>query len=594
MDKLKDHNVEFTRDCESAVFKSLQHLYYIASFTFKIVHIYSNCKYRRQKIGANDQYQIETQTAIELDHSKKAVINYFNMNILKPIFVSIFFIYSINLEMAECFYSAFASPTISTSLTAYSVGSSTVSLFYMLSQTKRGPIGKILASIYLPVQKDGTGEYNFIIKTEKWDGDTLMISSCMLYYFSLAVNPKLNGKYHVYSSSFMPVLPWGKVGLDEEPLEAMTRIYNYLLSLKGRYITIPLNKVDIWQLYFLAVIKKYSSMRNGKFKARYPKLKKLRDKNKANKDDTDNVVNIKLVSLEDISHNGEKDRYSYAKIEDDNKVVDVQYTNGVNNSIYVPSTEHRATLDAYFQTKELKSSSSVISDFKMRRRRCIGGISVVCKSKLNSKVSYISVPWIPGERTAVEEFNVIYEYTSKLEESSLNDICQKNKINEKLVKFSLALILYLRERQYDVNHVDAVNFRKSSLAKVFDKFRRFTMCIFDFFDLAHGKNIVHTAPWKKISEEQWKLNPSKTLELLIIGSHLQEVRSDIYSSSEWSEFDFAIATVVHFFSIVLGVPILYGQYISKVSRKHLLVEREALNLQKYNVPAPHSVKYEPE
>ncbi|MDE6203411.1 MAG: hypothetical protein K2G19_08040, partial [Lachnospiraceae bacterium] len=43
---------------------------------------------------------------------------------------------------------------------------------------------------------------------------------------------------------------------------------------------------------------------------------------------------------------------------------------------------------------------------------------------------------------------------------------------------------------------------------------------------------------------------------LIIGSHQQEVRSDIYGSSEWSEFDFAIAAVVYFFSIVLGIPFL--------------------------------------
>lgn len=518
------------------------------------------------------------------------------MNILKLSLIFLFCIYSLNLKTAKCFYSAFASPTVSTSLTAYSVGSSMVSVYYMISQTKRGPIGKILSSIYLQVQKDVSGEYYFNIRTEEWDGDTVMVSSCILYYFSLAVNPELNDKYNIYSSSAMPVLPWGEIRLNEEPLEAMTRIYNYIASLKGGYIRIALNNVDIWQLYFLAVITKYTSMRNKKFKfkAKFQKSKKARNKFKANGGYTNNVININLASLEDKSFNDTKNGGDSAKENDSNKTIDMQCTSSVNNGTVVPLTTNRATLDTYSQTKELKSSSSVISDFKLRKRRCIMGVSVVCKSKLNSKVTYISVPWIPGKRTAIEEFNVIYEYVNTLEGSSLNDICKKNKLNTKLVNFSLALVLYLRERQYDVNHIDAVNFIKSPLAKIFDKFRKFNLYVFDFFGLGHGKNTINTAPWKRILEEQWKLNPSKTLEFLIVGAHLQEVRSDAYSSSEWSEFDFAIATVVHFFSTMLGVPILYGQYISKVSRKQLLIEREALNIQKYNVPAPHSAKYEVE
>ncbi|KAL3126474.1 putative signal peptide-containing membrane [Cryptosporidium hominis] len=507
------------------------------------------------------------------------------MNFLKSLFIFLICVYTLNLNVAEGFYSASASPSVSTSLTAYSVASSTVSLYYMLSQTRRGPIGKILASIYLPIQKDRTGDYTFSIRTDKWDGDTIMVSSCMLYYFSLAVNPNLNDKYSMYSSRIMPALPWGEVNLDEDPLQAMTRIYDYLVSLKGGYIRIPLNNVDIWQLYPLAVIQKYSSMRNGKFKfkAKYPKLKKdSKNKSKTNNKEQDTSGNIKLPLIENESSvEMKRNRTNFEEVKE-------------NNSTYSAVIGQRSTLDSYFQTKELKSSSSVISDFKIRRKHCIGGLSVVCKNKLNPKVSYISVPWIPGERTAIEELKVIHEYTNTLEESSLNEICQKNKLNEKLVNFTLALILYLRERQYDINHIDAVNFKKCSFAKFKDKVLRFTLCFFDIFGLAHGKNRVNVAPWKRILEEHWKLNPSKTLEYLIIGSHQQEVRSDIYSSSEWSEFDFAIAAVVHFFSIILGVPILYGQYVSKVSRKHFLLEREALNLQKYNVPVPHSVRYEAE
>ncbi|OII73679.1 ATP-dependent RNA helicase [Cryptosporidium ubiquitum] len=497
-------------------------------------------------------------------------------------------------------HNASASPSVSTSLTAYSVASSTVSIYYMLTQTKRGPIGKILASIYLPIQKDRMGEYTFNIRTEKWDGDTMMVSSCMLYYFSLAVNPKLNNKYSIYSSNEMPILPWGEVQLNEDPLRAMTRIYDYVLSLKGGYIRIPLNNVDIWQLYLLGVIKKYSSMRNGKFKfkGKYPKLKKgSKNKTKTKGSDKEENVydDIKLKLLENESPDeAKRDQNRLVDGKDINATSGIQSPNSENYSTDSAKVGQRATLDSYLQTKELKSSSSVISDFRIRRKHCIGGLSVVCKNKLNPKVSYISVPWIPGERTAFEEFRVINEYTSTLEGSSINGICKKNKLSEKLVNFSLALILYLRERQYDINYIDVINYKKCSFAKFKDKVVKFALCFFDFFGLAHGKNSVNRAPWKRILEEHWKLNPSKTLEYLIIGSHQQEVRSDIYSSSEWSEFDFAIAAVVYFFSIVLGIPILYGQYISKVSRRHFLVEREALNLQKYNVPVPHSAKYESE
>lgn len=516
------------------------------------------------------------------------------MNLLRSLFLICLCFYSLNFEVAEGFYSASASPSVSTSLTAYSVASSTVSLYYMLSQTKRGPIGKILASIYLPIQKDRTGEYTFDIRTEKWDGDTIMVSSCMLYYFSLAVNPSLNDKYSIYSSNIMPVFPWGKVELDEDPLQAMTRIYEYLVSLKGGYIRIPLNNVDIWQLYLLAVIQKYSSMRNSKFKfkGKYPKLKKD-SKNKDEADKEKNTHDIKLKILENKpSVEAKSRRNKFVKGKESNDISGIQSPNSEGHSTDSATIGQRATLNSYLQIRDLKSFSSVISDFRIRRRHCIGGLSVVCKNKLNSKVSYISVPWIPGERTAFEEFKVINEYTNTLEGSSINGICQKNKLNEKLVNFSLALILYLRERQYDINYVDIVNYKKSSFAKFKHKIIKFSLCFLDIFSLAHGKNSVNKAPWKRILEENWKLNPSKTLEYLIIGSHQQEVRSDIYSSSEWSEFDFAIAAVVHFFSIILGVPILYGQYINKVNRRHFLLEREALNLQKYNVPVPHSIKYE--
>ncbi|KAF7456405.1 Cyclin-dependent kinase regulatory subunit family protein [Cryptosporidium felis] len=500
-----------------------------------------------------------------------------------------------NPQTVGSFYSAFASPTASTSLTAYSITSSTVSIYYMLTQTKRGPLGKILASIFLSIHKDRDGEYLFSLETDKWDGDTKLVSSCLLYYFSLAVNPRLNDKYSVYSSKYLPEFPWGPIDLEKDPFEEMSKIHDYITSLGGGYIRIPLNKVDIWQLYFLAVVKKYSTMRRGKFS-----LKKILSSIKKHKkqkiESTDhNTVNIKLepnrnesIEIKKIVRQGRENRKHTGATN-----LDQEFSVSLNSSNSTLINGQRATLDTYLQVRKLESSS-VITDFKIKRRHCVGGSTVVCKNKKNSKVNYISVPWIPGERTAFEELRAIFNYTNTLEDSSINEICVKNKLNKSLANFSLALILYLRERQFDINHIDLVNFKKSSVGKFVGKVVKFANYFFDLFGLAHRKNRVMTASWKRIQEDQWKLNPSKTLEFLIIGSHLQEIRSDKYSSSEWSEFDFAIGTIVHFFVVILGVPLLYGQYVSKVNRRHFLVDREALNLQKYNVPVPHSVKYEVE
>ncbi|KAH7649855.1 hypothetical protein FG379_001699 [Cryptosporidium bovis] len=486
----------------------------------------------------------------------------------------------LNFQTVYGFYSAVASPSASTTITAYSIGSSTVTIYYMLTQARRGPLGKILAGIFLPIQKNREGDYYFDIETDYWDGDTLMVASSLLYYYSLSVNPYLNDRYSIYSSKILPKFPWGEVTLEEDPFDGVKKIYDYIVSLKGGIVRVSLNNVDIWQLYFLAVIKEYSKARK-KFSLK-EQFAKLRWKKK-NKDN----------SLETIEN--EKNGNKNTNIDNNNSIRDVKRNivqdrnvKTINETLF---NGQRSTLDVYLQVKKLESSS-VITDFVNKKKRCTARLTVVCKNKTNSKVKYLSVPWIPGERSAIDELKVIYEYTKTLDDNSISEICEKNKLNKSLANFSLAFILYLRERQFDSNYIDLINFKIGGFRKLMNKFSKFGSFFFDLFGLSHRKNATILAQWKRIQEEQWKLNPSKTIEFLIMGAHIQELRSDKYSSTEWSEFDFVIGSVVHFFVIILGVPLLYGQYISKVNRRHYLVDRDAQGLQKYNVPNPHSVKYE--
>ncbi|KAH8740666.1 hypothetical protein FG386_002628 [Cryptosporidium ryanae] len=488
-------------------------------------------------------------------------------------------IHLLNFHTVYSFYSAVASPSASTTITAYSLGSSTVTIYYMLTQARRGPLGKILAGIFLPIQKNREGDYYFDIETDYWDGDTLMVASSLLYYYSLSVNPNLNDRYSIYSSKILPKFPWGEIKLEEDPFNGVKKIYDYIVSLKGGIVRVSLNNVDIWQLHFLAVIKEYSKSRK-KFSLK-EQLAKLRWKKK----NKDNLLEVN-------QHENNKNDINIDRNDSTKDVIKniVQQRNlkTINETIF---NGQRSTLDVYLQVKKLESSS-VITDFVNKKKRCTGRLTVVCKNKTNSKVKYLSVPWIPGERNAIDELKVIYEYAKTLDDNSINEICEKNRLNKSLANFSLAFILYLRERQFDSNYIDLINFKIGGFRKLLNKFSRFGSFFFDLFGLSHRKNATILAQWKRIQEEQWKLNPSKTIEFLIMGAHIQELRSDKYSSTEWSEFDFVIGSVVHFFVIILGVPLLYGQYISKVNRRHYLVDREAQGLQKYNVPNPHSVKYE--
>ncbi|KAL7068768.1 hypothetical protein ACR3K2_07310 [Cryptosporidium serpentis] len=451
------------------------------------------------------------------------------------------------------FYSAVASPTISTSLTLYTTASGTTSVVYMLSQSKRGNLSQILASIYLPIIRNESGEYIFSISTNKWEGNTIMLSSSLLYYYSISNIYRINLSDIPKKKNISPTFPWGKVDMKQDPLVSIAQIEEYIVSLRGAHLIILLRHVDLWEMYPLAVLRKFvqSQKKRGI---------------------TESIIRKKKFSNEILKN--------------------TESNNMTTNSSNIPSNNLRSksgnSTNSSFNLNKLEIEpikiSSCISDFKVRRNFCFGKLTYICKSRRNHKVTYISVPWASGIRKSTEELKVIYDFVKNMQTDSLNEKLSNININQNVTALSLALILYLRERQYDNHLIELINYKTNLFSRVFRKFLNGFLYISDLFGLAHRKNKTKLAPWKRIPEIQWKTTPATTFELLVFSTHLEVLREIKYNSMEWNEFDYIIATILNFLVISLGVPTLYGQYINKVSRTNLLFEKNALNLETFHNP----------
>ncbi|EEA05643.1 uncharacterized protein CMU_026510 [Cryptosporidium muris RN66] len=449
------------------------------------------------------------------------------------------------------FYSAVASPTVSTSLTLYTTASGTTSVVYMLSQSKRGNLSRLLASIYLPIIKDQSGEYIFSISTKGWEGNTIMLSSSLLYYYSISNTYRISLSDIPKKENTLPTFPWGKVDVRQDPLISIAQIEEYIISLCGAHLIIPLRNVDLWEMYPLAVLRKFVQSQK--------KRSIIRDI--AEKKDIPNKI------LQDKESNNTTTDLS--NIPSDNLITQLK------NSTNSPCNLNKVEIEPI-------KLSSCISDFKVKRNFCFGKFTYVCKSRKDRKVTYISVPWVSGIRKSTEELKVIYDFVRNMQTDSLNGKLSNININQNVTAVSLALILYLRERQYDNHLVELINYKTNLFSRVFRKFVNGVLYISDLFCLAHRKNKTKLAPWKRIPEIQWKTTPATTFELLVFTTHLEVLREVKYSSMEWNQFDYIIAAILNFLVISLGVPTLYGQYINKVSRTNLLFERSALNLETFH------------
>ncbi|KAK6590164.1 hypothetical protein RS030_172638 [Cryptosporidium xiaoi] len=447
------------------------------------------------------------------------------MMTIKYFYLNIFLVL---LELFEFIVMSNGFESLSVSTSIGLIGGTAV--YYMLTQTYRDTLGGILAGRRCPVLDNGTKDKLVYIDTYKWDGETKTTVSGLLYYFSILVT---EFPFTQYKNGGNFEFPWGDINIDRDPLEETFKIREYLESITGGFIRLNITEIDSWNLYPLGTIRLISE----------------------NREKTINIVEEGLSKS----------------------------FNKVKNSVDKPSKKKNKGSD---KNEEKNCNNSQLSDMvSVPHRRAISSKSPIHVDKNNPKVSYTCPSWVPNGDTSWDELVSIYKYLEPIFEGK-NILNKKNVIskNGNLERFSLSLVLFWRERQYDISSIDPVNYDSSNFRKSLGIVERSYATITDVASLAHGKhNGPKVAPWKLIPDSMWKHNPYQSFERVVFSVYSDEVKKVKYNSKNWNVYDYSIGVVLHTFSRDIGLPIIYGQYQEKVSDLKKLYSRNPLMIPKYEL-----------
>lgn len=418
----------------------------------------------------------------------------------------------------------FASVSVSTSIGL--LGGT--ALYYMLTQTNRGTLGQILASKRCPILDNGTEDKLVYIDTYNWDGETKTTISGLMYFYSLLVsefkekvpNPNVETQ----------LLPWGNFDIENDPIKELEKIRDYLTSISGGFLRLNITEVYPWNIYPLGI-------------ARF--ITENREK----------TINSVEESISDT-------------------------INKVSSSVDKSKKKNKKTNEEKQSIKE-KSLSDMIS---VAHRRAISSRSPIHAKKYSNKVHYETTPWTPQDDTSWGELIAIYEYLEEIMKDkyvvSKENVVYKNK---KIERLALALILYWRERQFDISSIDPINYDGSKFRKSLGVFERSYATITDVASLGHGRrNGIRMAPWKTIPDSMWKNNSFQSFERVVYSVYSDEVKKIKYNSLNWNLYDYSIGVVLNTFSREIGVHTIFGQYQEKVSNINKLYSFNALRIKKYS------------
>ncbi|KAJ1615098.1 signal peptide-containing secreted protein [Cryptosporidium canis] len=422
----------------------------------------------------------------------------------------------------------FASVTISTSIGL--LGGTAV--YYMLTQTNRGTLGQILASKRCPILENGTDDKLLYIDTYNWDGETRTTMAGIMYFYSLLVSEFTDKAPDQNAEA--PLLPWGSFNIENDPINEVEKIRDYLVSISGGFVRFNITDVDPWNIYPLGIARLITE----------------------NRDKTINTVEESISNTinraSDAIDNSKKSKKKRKQDEGEKK---------------------QSTIEG-----GLSDMTSVT------HRRAISSRSPVHANKSSHKVHYEATPWTPKNDTSWGELTSIYEY---LEEIMRNKyVVSKENVtfkNRKIERLALALILYWRERQFDISSVDPVNYDASKFRKSLGVFERSYATITDVASLGHGKrNGIRIAPWKMIPDSMWKHNPFQSFERIVYSVYSDEVKRSKYNSLNWNVYDYSIGVVLNTFSRDLVIHTVFGQYQEKVSSITKLYSLNPLKVKKYS------------
>lgn len=396
-------------------------------------------------------------------------------------------------------------------------------IYLSMTTMKRGTVPQVLSSLFYPLNPEDPNYTNGVptstsIDLTGVDGETITMTSIMLYFFSLSSMRNFNGEPKDLDSQ--PLFPWGPLYSYQHPVVTVSQIRSWITRQESKVLSIPLDKVALYDLYPLAVIRKYIQFR-GKRKG----------------------------------YSGKSTLSAFQKM------------------YYCPNCEIKPFLRDFFQGR----------CFSNERCKGIGNHNVVyCEPgwkihsesttlppEENNNENAVNLERIPS---SIEYLGNIYEHIELQKYELSSEALEKLSPNLLLSPeglFGLSVILYERQLQYLLGNVERSNYKENSVKKWFRDLKQKIFRFLDFGKQTYGgenkKKPMTRAAWKQYPDSLWKKSPLKTWVHSVEKTRYCTLTNIKYNTRKWNEMDYVIAAVYYYFIRWQGIPQVYGQYIIEKS-----------------------------
>ncbi|OII76983.1 hypothetical protein cand_023260 [Cryptosporidium andersoni] len=394
-------------------------------------------------------------------------------------------------------------------------------IYLMMSKRERGSVPQILSSLYFPLNPEdpsyskGIPSYATINLTGV-DGETITMASIMLYFFALTSARNINGQPKPVE--LQPVFPWGPMYSYQHPIVTTSQIRAWIVRKNSKILQIPLNNVAIYDLFPLAVIRKYIELRN--------KRKGYSGKNSLNY---------------------------------------------IQRHYYCPNINTKQLLSDYFQGRcffgeRCKSLTNTRVIYYEPPWKYSSTNTINQNLQEDNSIKPFKSDSNP---TSLEYLANIYEYIElqryELPSDTLNKLSPNLLLSPEGL-FGLSVVLYERQLQYQVGAIERSNYKERRIKKWFRSLKQKLFRLFDFnnetiSDNNRKKKYMTRASWKQYPDSLWKRSPLKTWVHSVEKCRYCDLVNIKYNSRKWNEMDYVIATVYYYFLRWQGIPQVFGQYV---------------------------------
>ncbi|KAJ1611133.1 putative signal peptide and transmembrane domain-containing protein [Cryptosporidium canis] len=392
-------------------------------------------------------------------------------------------------------------------------------IYLSMTTMKRGTVPQVLSSLFYPLNPDDPNYTNGVptntnIDLTGADGETVTMTSVMLYFFSLSSMRNFNGEPKDLDSQ--PLFPWGPIYSYQHPVVTVSQIRSWIARQESKVLSIPLEKVALYDLYPLAVIRKYIEIR------------------------------------------GRRKGYSGKST-----------LTAFQRKYYCPNCEIKPFLRDFFQGR----------CFSKERCKGVGNPNVVyCEPgwKIHSESTTLPPEESNNENvvnleripSSIEYLGNIYEYIELQKYELSSEALEKLSPNLLLSPeglFGLSVVLYERQLQYLLGNVERSNYKENSFKKWFRDFKQKIFRFLDFGRQTYGgenkKKPMTRAAWKQYPDSLWKKSPLKTWVHSVEKTRYCTLTNIKYNTRKWNEMDYVIAAIYYYFIRWQGIPQVYGQFV---------------------------------